>query len=101
MYRVILAALAATAVAGCSLGTQSLPLNLTSTPATKIDPNFVSGSNLGDYAGASASGSGSTSTASARIPNQRTAMLNDQAPKKSTGTIGGESIYPVMIMYST
>ena len=84
MYRVILAALAATAVAGCSLGTQSLPLNLTSAPATKIDPNFVSGSNLGDYAGASATGSGSSSGSIASKPKQRTAMLNDQAPKNST-----------------
>jgi len=89
MYRVILVALAAAAVAGCSLGTQSLPLNLNSAPVTKIDPNFVSGSSLGDYAGASATGSrsvssGGASAAGSATGNQRTAMLSDRAPKKST-----------------
>ena len=51
MYRVILAAAATIAIAGCSLGTKSLPLSLNNTPTTKIDPNFVSGGRLGDYAG--------------------------------------------------
>lgn len=89
MYRVILAALAATAVAGCSLGTQSLPLNLTSAPATKIDPNFVSGNSLGDYAGASTTGNRSITSGGATAPastagKQRTALLSDRAPKNST-----------------
>lgn len=82
MYRVIPAALAMLAVAGCSLGTKSLSLNLNDTPATKIDPNFVSGGSLGDHAGSSTTGGGAV--AGSIASNDRTAMLNDRAPKKSS-----------------
>lgn len=81
MYRVIPAALAMLAVAGCSLGTKSLSLNLNESPATKIDPNFVSGGALGDHAAASATGSGPIANTPAN--NNRTALLDDRAPKKN------------------
>lgn len=81
MYRVILAASALIAIAGCSLGTKSLPLNLSDAPTTKIDPNFVSGSRLGDHAGTASVGG---APAGSLTSNQRTAMLHDQAPKGST-----------------
>lgn len=89
MYRVTLAMLAAFAVAGCSLGTKSLSLNLNDAPSTAIDPNFVSGSNrLGDYAGASATGGGTPSltNASTTPAATRTAMLDnrDRAPRAGT-----------------
>mgnify|MGYP001825803627 CR=1 FL=1 len=79
MYRVILVAAAAVAIAGCSLGTKSLPLSLNSAPTTQIDPNFVSGSRLGDHAGTASSGGAGINT-----NQQRTALLQDQAPKQST-----------------
>ena len=81
MYRVILAAAATIAIAGCSLGTKSLPLSLNNTPTTKIDPNFVSGSRLGDYAGTSSVGG---SISGSITNNQRTAVLNDRAPSKTS-----------------
>ncbi len=82
MYRVFLAALAMLAVAGCSLGTKSLSLNLNDPSTTKIDPNFVNGgSRLGDYAGMVPSG-GSPVASSVESGN-RTAMLSNPAPKRT------------------
>jgi len=84
MYRVVLAALACCVVAGCSMGTASLPLSLNSEPTTPIDPNFVSGGSLGDHA-ASASPSSAAPAASLRpAAATRTAMLDDRAPSGST-----------------
>lgn len=79
MFRVILAALAAAALAGCSMGTASLPLNLNNEPSSPIDRNFVSSGRLGDYPATSAGTR--SSLAASRDNSTRTAMLNDRAPK--------------------
>lgn len=86
MYRVILAAIACAAVAGCSLGTKSLSLSLNDAPSQPIDPNFVSGggSRLGDYASTSPSHNGSSSLPSGvtkTSAGQQLALLDDRAPK--------------------
>ncbi|MBU2531371.1 MAG: CAP domain-containing protein [Alphaproteobacteria bacterium] len=90
MYRVILVTMACIAVGGCSLGTQSLSLNLDDTPATSIDPNFVTSNGLGDYADAStpsATPISAPAPAAASRPRAtsrtRTAMLDDRAPGNS------------------
>lgn len=81
MYRVVVAALACCVVAGCSMGTASLPLALNSEPATPIDPNFVSNGSLGDHAGSAPA----AAVAPAPQPaSTRTAMLDDRAPSGST-----------------
>lgn len=76
MFRVILTALAAAVLAGCSMGTTSLPLNLNNAPATPIDPNFVSAGSLGDYA----STAPAVAPAATGSASTRTAMLSDRAP---------------------
>jgi len=83
MFRVAIALLVGLALVGCSLGTKSLSLNLNESPATKIDPNFVSGDNgLGDYSGASTVGSGGPATPKSSAGATKTAMLADQASKR-------------------
>lgn len=83
MYRVIFAVLSCIAVAGCSLGTKSLSLNLNDKPATTIDPNFVSNSNLGSQASADSSSVIPSYNSTAKPT--RTAMLQpDRAPADST-----------------
>jgi uncharacterized protein YkwD len=82
MYRVVLAILAGSLLAGCSMGTASLPLNLNNEPATPIDSNFVSGgSSLGDHAGSSRGTSVAPAAQRAPSKQPRTAMLDDRAPK--------------------
>ena len=84
LYRVVLTSIACLAIAGCSLGTRSLSLNLNDTPAPKVDPNFVSGG-LGDHAGTSvAGGDGArTSPRTTAGNNDRIALL-DRAPPSSS-----------------
>jgi len=79
MYRVTIAIGACLSIAGCSLGTKSLSLNLNGAPTTKIDPNFVSGNGLGDHAGASASGSPTGSSSKTASTSNQFALL---APPK-------------------
>lgn len=86
MYRVILAAIACVTIAGCSLGTKSLSLNLNDSQSQPIDPSFVSGggSSLGDHAGTTGSGNGAMLNAStAATDRQKVALLDDRAPSKS------------------
>jgi uncharacterized protein YkwD len=63
MFRVTVTIGACLSIAGCSLGTKSLSLNLNSAPFTKIDPNFVSSNGLGGHAGASVVSSGGRTNA--------------------------------------
>lgn len=82
MYRVCLAVCACLVVAGCSMGTASLPLSLNSEPMTAIDPNFVSSGSLGDHAATTA---GASAVPAPRTTGStRTAMLDDRAPSGST-----------------
>jgi uncharacterized protein YkwD len=81
MYRVVLAILAGSLLAGCSMGTASLPLSLNNEPSTPIDSNFVSSGGLGDYAGTGPRATVAPAAQRAPTKNTRTAMLNDGAPK--------------------
>jgi uncharacterized protein YkwD len=83
MYRVFLAGLACVAIAGCSLGTKSLSLNLNDQPKSRIDPNFVSNSSLGNQA--ASDNSSTIASYSTTTKPTHTAMLQaDQAPAGST-----------------
>ena len=75
MYRVVLAILAGSLLAGCSMGTASLPLNLNNEPATPIDSNFVSSGGLGDYAGTGPQATVAPAAQRAPTNNTRTAFL--------------------------
>ena len=77
MFRVFSIAVTAILLAGCSMGTTSLPLSLNNQPATPIDPNFVSSGRLGDFA----STAPAAPPAAAASGTTRTAMLDDRAPK--------------------
>jgi uncharacterized protein YkwD len=80
MFRVTVAIGACLSIAGCSLGTKSLSLNLNGAPTTKIDPNFVSSNGLGDHAGASIGSSGTT----APTTSNRVSLLGPAKPAAGT-----------------